>query len=271
MGKKRRAEPIPGDKRRDGKRPRMKPSFFDTLPLDMVAHVARLAQHATEKRTAANGLALLRAGGSLTEGAKLAFIKWTDKFDYISTRQELRSKGIERQEAEKVDGLYLSTRGDKEFDLLSEVAEEIGESVFQLTVHVSIITLRYIRFIRKKLPNVCRLIVFGDLYCEHKKFEKLLRAFNRLEYLELRDLGCTCAWLPPLAAHIRRVKKLRLVSTVSCQRLSVPYSLTVVWNAANRKNSLLEEVEIAYKRKLDADVLREDLLQKLPNVRYCIE
>ncbi len=82
IGKKHCTESTFGDERRNGKRPRIKLSFFGTLLLDIVAHIVRFMQHGTEKRTAADKVDLLLAG----VWGNLAFVNWTHEFHYVSNR-----------------------------------------------------------------------------------------------------------------------------------------------------------------------------------------
>ncbi len=263
------AESIPGVKARDSRRPHERSSLFDILPVDVVAHIAQFVQHGSEKRAIENALALLRTGGSLTEAAVICFSKWTVGLKPAST---YTSNHIGGQESEKGQGLYLSMHNDKELDLLSEIADAMGDNVSQLTLHVSTIMMqRYIRLIGPKLPNVRRVTIAGDLKCKQNMFSRLLSAFGKLDYLELRNCGSSYGWVAPLADHIQWVKKLRIVFSIPHIRYNVPHSLACVWSSVRRNDGLLEEVLISHKQMLSSEFLRENLLQKLPNVRYTIE
>ena len=245
-------------------------TLFDLLPYDAIAHIASYAQHGIERRSASNALELLRAGGSLASGSKLSFLKWTEKLEYAFLRRRRCLPNYLHQMAENVDGLYLSTRGNREFKMVREIASMIGKDVFQLTIYASILSFRYVRFVRSHLPNIRRLIVCGNLYCKSRKFSALLKVIPQLDYLELVDVGCPCGWLLPLASRINDIEKLRLETNSIWEYFMGDKTLAVVWSAVDN-NCRLKEVEISAKYPVDCPLLRLDMLKTLPGVRYAID
>ena len=177
-------------------------TYFDTLPIDVVALIAGFVVRQTCKtnecgaRMGDYALQLLEAGGTLGDGAALEFGYWTDA----------------RKRVDVHDGLWLYSRG-KGYKTTRRLAQLMGARLHTLALVDSGVTKAYANILRVHAKGLRNLYVHGRYrprgWCE--KLEALLEAVGELDFFFIEwDCGCGEELEKVLKKFVGRFKGIRI-------------------------------------------------------------